>query len=248
LNVIKVLILFVVLIFKVATCGNDQYKLLLDAYKNNSLALLDSFCTNWKKEYTLIDSNKIRVDEKDYYEVFRNFYNPFSLSYYGESGITDTLYKGYKYVIIQSRTAKMCNRSKITCKEVINDECCIGEFRPYLNQKEVIPLIFTQRYNKILKSFLANSTVDSIICGFNKCNADDPESLKRLKFLRQRLPIEIGHWRTDWYFITGPEIFITIFGKDNSLLFNLLNCTGEAWFTKTNGKWNIDSCKITGME
>jgi hypothetical protein len=243
----KILSFFVLTLIKIAPCENNQYELLLSAYKSNSIILLDSFCNNWKNEYPLIDTSNLKGD-KDYYEVFRNFYNPFSLNSYGESGICDTLYKGYKYVIVQSSTSRMCNKKKINCYEGYNDDCCIGDFRPYLNQKGVTPLIFTRRYNKILKSFLANSTVDSIISRYNKCNADDPESLARLKFLRQRLPVEIGHWRTDWYFITGPELIFTIFGEDNFLAFKLLNCIGEARFSRKNGMWNIDSCKINGME
>jgi hypothetical protein len=230
---------------------DNQSILLHKAYKNNSREMLIRFCENWYREYPVKKRKNITKEEKVYYDIFQMFYNPLQLNNYGECAMFDSLYKGYSYFIVQSTIAKFCNNKEIRCTEYNNDECCISDFRPDLNIKNVKCLFFTSKYQQILIDFLGVVIKDSVGVKQYIYNADDSESLKRFTFIRNVLPIEMGHSHTNWYFITGPEIHI-IFEDDKederTIPFSLLHCIGYATVKYDKRHWKFKESNIRGME
>jgi hypothetical protein len=97
-------ILLLICAFSFSTCfGQDELKNLENAYKNKSQSQYDQFLEHWRSESIPITSlDSLGKLQKDVYEIFINFYNPFNLQRIGTGEWGDKLYSDIDYVILKN--------------------------------------------------------------------------------------------------------------------------------------------------
>jgi len=84
--------------------GQDQTRLLMEAYRSNSPEKLRSFFDSWARESLPLSSKDIgRLNDsvQEVYSVFKEFYNPLEIERTGGSEWGNDIYKKVGYLVVQ---------------------------------------------------------------------------------------------------------------------------------------------------
>jgi hypothetical protein len=127
----------------------------------------------------------------------------------------------------------------------------VTNFRPGITQTAATPLYLTDKYRKILDSFLGNDHIP-----FGEGDIMNPalpkdESAKRLNFLRNYIKIYLGHWGTFWHYTSDPSIGALIFDNDMKharIQYTMIYEGGEAFLEYQDNAWKLISTKRTWIE
>lgn len=100
----KLFIIILLLLIYSATFPQSQKELLYKAYQDSSYELLEQFFENWRLEKTPITDEEyenLTDIEKDVYDLFYEFFEPFNLNKLASFKGQKEWYKDEKYVIIE---------------------------------------------------------------------------------------------------------------------------------------------------
>lgn len=238
----------------------QRYQIDLEkAFEKNSKSMYKDFLTEWRKESVPIRSkDSLSAIDKDIYEIYTDFYNPFNLSRigYGERG--EELYSRVKYVVVQNsiyaftyKTDSIDFNSMFEKDTLIHSKDSIMNFRPNLFFQEARVLYLTPKYDTIINKFLGNEHYELGTGNIMNPAKEKGNSAKRLEFLNDKLLIIYGHWGGYWHIETHPYVFRIDFNKDRTIAkvhFRLVYQGGEANYYKENGIWKLKNSYMTWIE
>ncbi len=254
----NILILIFALSFS-TSFGQDEQNHLDKAYKNKSQKQYDIFLQKWYNEsipMTSLDS--LSNLQKDVYEIFVDFYNPFNLKRVGAGESGDKLYSDIDYVIIQNsifihtyKTDSLNFHILADTDALIMSKDSVVNFRPELKFKQAKPLYLLPKYEVVINKFLGSENYPLGTGGIMNPSRARGESAKRLKFLNKKLSIIHGHWGGYWHIETHPKVFSIDFNNDRTIAkvnYRLVYQGGEANYIKQNGEWKLNNADLTWIE
>jgi len=253
-------ILVVILVLTVSTCfGQKELKKLKKAYEAKSQSQLESFLQQWQSESKPISFPDSLSDlQKDVYQIYEDFYNPFNLSRVGSGEWGDSLYAGIDYVIIQNqllinwyKTDTLNFRFFENTDSLILSKEMIGNFRPDITFEQAKTLYLFPQYLKIINTFLRSKSYPLGFGGIMNPSRAKGESAERLQFLNEKLKIIHGHWGGYWHIETHPYVYSIEFNKDRTIAsvnFRLGYQGGSATYIKKDGKWEMKQAGLTWIE
>ena len=127
----------------------------------------------------------------------------------------------------------------------------IMDFRPVVRCDEKTPLFLTEKYNKIINSFLGNNYSPLGTGGIMNPARSKGQSEKRKKFLENCVKIFHGHWGRYWQLYSYPQVYSITFDNDMKYAridFRVVYQGGEAFLKNENGVWTLISSKLTWIE
>lgn len=252
----KRILLFILLFSCFGSIAQDKLSDLKKAYKLKSDSLYSVFLDQWhKKNKPIESSDSIPQIQKDVYEIFQDFYNPFKFSKMNDKD-DSTWYSKYKYIVVQNFIYyKVYNSDTLandlhwlnnTPKTLIEDS--ITSFHPKINFKGVKVIYEDEELIRILNEFLGNKNKSLTI--FAPAYAKG-KSAKKQDFILTKLGIIYGHWGNYWHITTHPNVYEIIFNKDKNkalVLFRFGYQGGESHYEKIKGKWIFKKAKFDWME
>lgn len=253
-----ILILFFAIFF--STCfGQEGLKYLEKAYKKKSQSQYSQFLQKWQDESTPIASlDSLSNLQRNVYEIFEDFYNPFNLQRIGTGEWGDELYSDIDYVIIQNaifiytyKTDSLNFHAFENTDSLLLSKDSITNFRPELQFKQAKTLYLLPKYEIVINKFLGSKNYPLGRGGIMNPSRARGKSEKRLKFLNKKLNIIHGHWGGYWHIETHPEVFSICFNKDRTIAkinYRLVYQGGEAIYTKQNGEWKLKDAHLTWIE
>lgn len=235
----KFLYAIVVCLFCFVACdsGTSPIKTLPleEIYQLESQDKLEEYLSRWSSNHKQISQNEfnsLSQIEKDVYEIYEEFYNPFNMDKYCTLGrcpeFGSNIYKNAEYLIIQNEI----HYNHIDMEEVST----IKNFSPRIIFDSNL-LYLTEHYKNELDSFLDTEV-----------NKDDIQ--KRQQFLNEKLSIWPGHW-FGWHYVTHPEVSTIQFNNslDSAIVhFRIIFEGGEAKFVKNGNKWKMTESYLTWIE
>jgi hypothetical protein len=253
-----ILILLLALI-SFPTLGQDSYKILVRAYKSDSIPLLEEFLDNWnRKSEPVTNFDGLSVIEENTYAIYQDFFNPFSIDKYGKQERGTDLYSKIKYVIIQNniqaivlKTDSIDHDFRSYPDSIVKEKINIHDFKPNLRFENAKILYMTSDYADYLNKFLKKKHYKLGHGGImNPARAKGSAVLKQ-DFLNSKLQILHGHWGGYWHLETHPQIGNIIFNRDLTqakINFRIAYQGGESYYLKKDGKWIMKSSEITWIE
>jgi hypothetical protein len=229
------------------------------AYKKKSQNRYSQFLQTWHSEsIPLISLDSLSDLQKDVYEIFKDFYNPFNLQRVGTGEWGNELYSDIDYVIIQNSifiyTYKMESLNFhvfANTDSLILSKDSIINFRPELQFEKAKTLYLLPKYELVINKFLGSKNYPLGTGGIMNPSRARGKSAKRLKFLNKKLNIIHGHWGGYWHIETHPEVFSIDFNNDKTIAkvnYRLVYQGGEATYIKQNGEWNLKDAHLTWIE
>lgn len=253
-------ILLLICAFSFSTCfGQDELKNLENAYKNKSQSQYDQFIEHWRSESIPITSlDSLGKLQKDVYEIFINFYNPFNLQRIGTGEWGDKLYSDIDYVIIQNtifiytyKTDSLNFHVFADTDSLVLSKDSIMNFRPKIEFEQAKTLYLLPKYDLVINKFLGSKNFPLGAGGIMNPSRARGQSAKRLEFMNKKLNIIHGHWGGYWHIETHPEVFSVDFNNDRTIAkvnYRLVYQGGEATYIKENGKWTLKDAHLTWIE
>ena len=239
--------------------GQDPYKILVKAYKSDSIPLLEKFLLDWNKK-SIPNPNIYDFPEvkKNTYAIYQDFYNPFLLDKYGKQEMGSDLYSKIKYVIIQNsirvivlKTDSIDQDYRNPEDSIIKEKLTISEFKPNLSFENAKVLFLTSDYAHYLNKFLKKKHYKLGYGGIMNPARAKGSAIYKQEFLNSKLLIIHGHWGGNWHLETHPYINNIIFNKDLTLAkinFRIGYQGGESIYLKKDGNWITKSSEITWIE
>ena len=249
----------------ISLSGFTQNRALLleKAYTEKSDQLYEEFLQSWNKDIQAVKTTDSLSDiEKDIYEIYIDFYNPFKLRRVGTGEWGAKLYADIEYVIVQNSiyayTYDLDNlnydfTTRITGRldSLIIAKDSIMNFRPGVSFNKTPVLYLTPEYDTLINRFLGTEHYELGDGGIMNPARAKGESEKRVEFLNTKLEIIYGHWGGYWHIETHPYVFSIEFNKDRTLAkinYRLVYQGGEADYKKVNGKWVFAGARLTWIE
>lgn len=251
------------------TFRNDKYNDLIKAYNSKDKQEMDMYFKRWNEEsQKMIKTTYSSDEEKNVYEVFKAFYDPFNLEGIKE---LDDRYKyglnsGSNYTAIQDNIRYVVDkegdfftpiginkgwqrRYDYLPEEYIKEDGLktvkkeniktINDFRPEVNIDKSGVLYFTSDYYNAFKAFLG------------KYEAPMPmQQTKKYNEMREYIPILCGHW-SGWHLDTHPYVYRILLNKDMTraaIEYRVEYRGGAAELEKEDGVWKIVKNDLTWIE
>jgi hypothetical protein len=258
---VKKIILILILILQ--TFSQKQSDLLEEAYKSNSLILLDSFFKVWQNEVKPLTINEFEQQNdtiKAVYKLFSLIYNPKNLyKYSGNEYNIDTYYINIKYSLIDDGTIKIrifdSTKTNLYIDETTFETIGVGKkilyedsivnFRPILNI-DLQYVYLNQTYKNIFYYYLFGYISNSprFIYLFSKFSTD--EINYRYKFLENFIEIPSPYDNT-LYFCTYPAIHAVDFNKEFTKAIVKTKIFDTLWnfyFENIENEWKLINYKF----
>lgn len=254
----QILILFFTLI-SIPFWGQDPYKILVKAYKSDSIPLLEEFLNDWnRKSVPITNLDELSEVEKNAYEIYQDFFNPFSIDKYGKHEWGNELYSKIKYVIIQNNLQTIVLKtdsidpSLISPPDsIIKEKVNILSFKPNLRFENAKVLYLTSDYSGYLNKFLKKKHYKLGYGGIMNPAKAKGSAIEKQNFLNSKLLVLHGHWGGYWHLETHPQIGKILFNRDLTqakIIFRIAYQGGESFYFKKDGKWTLWSSEITWIE
>ncbi len=251
----KRILLFILLFSCFESIAQDKLSDLKKAYKQNSDSLYTVFLDTWHKKNKSVESLDSQSQiQKDVYEIFQDFYNPFTFS--KMDGREDsTMYSNYKYIVVQNFIYYTIYDSDTLGSHwdwrnhipaLIEDS--IINFHPNINFKGVKVIYEDEEFIRILNKFLGNQHKSLTI--FAPAYAKG-KSAKKQKFILTKLGIIYGHWGGYWHITTHPDVSSIAFNKNKNkaiVYYRFGYKGGESYYEKINGEWIFKHAKFSWIE
>lgn len=232
--------------------GNDEnkvdYKLitesLSDAYDEQSKEKLVSILDYWNKQIKSVNNDIITNDTiKTIYELYQEFYKPFSINILGNHEWGNNFYSDVKYIVIQNKL--YYNFDSKTYNQIDS----IVDFRPEINFEGAKTLYLSDNYKTALYNFLGTD----FYAYNNNYNQDSVlnNSYKKMQFLYPQLLIYPGRWGGYWHLETHPYINFISFNKEMNkatISFRVVYMFGIALMEKQGEIWKITSSTLNMSE
>lgn len=210
------------------------------AYAASSSEQLEAFFQKWHDSFAPRNLSTITDPlEKELYDVYRAFFDPFHPSRPGGSRWLSEFYSGVRYVIVQnSMTYETDQKGR---------EHEITDFRPPLKFKNAEVLFLTPAYREALIRFLGTEH-DPMGTGNLMAPARaSGESRKRLEFIKPYVRILHGHW-FGWHVCTHPMVGRVAFNADRTrATMGVVRRYqgGFAELKKKQGRWTVEKVQMT---
>ena len=150
-------LLLIVYFFNMASSfGQEQDKLLSDAYKQKSTSKLNRFFNIWEKDIVPLSKNEfenLNPSFKEAYLVFKEFYNPINLSAIGGSEFGNDIYKNASYFVVQDHL-NVYQQKKVYYTSVEEKEFAI-------NQSKIVNV--SDSLKNVLQKAIQNAPLGSAI-------------------------------------------------------------------------------------
>jgi hypothetical protein len=253
-------ILLLIFAISFSTCfGQDEFKNLEKAYKKKSQSQYGQFLEQWRSESTpFISLDSLSNLQKDVYEIFIDFYNPFNLQRIGSGEWGNKLYSDIDYVIIQNRIIMYTYKTDSlnfgvfeNTDSLVLSKDSITNFRPDIEFEEAKTLYLLPKYELVINKFLGSKSYPLGAGGIMNPSRAKGKSAKRLEFINKKLNIIHGHWGGYWHIETHPEVFTVDFNNDRTVAnvhFRLVYQGGVAIYIRENGKWTLKDSHLTWIE
>ena len=253
--------------------SQPDIKMLEKAYKEKSATKLKDFFVGWSQDVPPItDTELLELNDtiQQTYKAFISFYKPHRLDSIGGSEWGNDIYKKADFVIVQNAieiyfTDKVYYSAQETEKYIFNffgpdsrenagDRILtdsITDFRPAVRCDKKTPLFLTEKYDKIINSFLGNNYLPLGTGGIMNPARSKGQSAKRKKFLENYVKIFHGHWGGYWQLYSYPEVYSITFDNDMKYAridFRLVYEGGEALLKNEEGVWTLISSELTWIE
>lgn len=239
--------------------GQSNVDMLENAYQEKSETMYNQFLQKWENDSKpIIVSDSLNELQKDIYQIFIDFYNPFKLERIGTGEWGKKLYYGIEYIVVQNsiytQTYKTdsLNFGIFDVKDsLIESTDSIMNFRPEIKLKQAKTLYLLPEYNVAINRFLGNEHNPLGTGGIMNPATPKDSSAERLDFLNKKLKIIYGHWGGYWHIETHPQVFSIVFNKDRTLAkvnYRLVYQGGEAIYKKVSGRWNFLNAHLTWIE
>ncbi len=254
------IILVLVFIMSFSICYGQRELIHLEkAYKKKSQDQYSQFLLKWQDESIPITSlDSLSNLQKDVYEIFIDFYNPFNLQKVGTGEWGNELYSDIDYVIIQNslfiytyKTDTLNFHVFANTDSLILSKDSIINFRPELQFEQAKSLYLLPKYELVINKFLGSKNYPLGTGGIMNPSRARGTSAERLKFLNKKLTIIHGHWGGYWHIETHPEVFSIDFNNDRTLArinYRLVYQGGVAFYSKQNGIWKLEDAYLTWIE
>lgn len=111
----------------------------------------------------------------------------------------------------------------------------IDNFRPRIKNKTIVPLYYTEKYDRILKKFMLQNRNKDVVLEANSFD------LKKQNFLANYIKIHRLSYNTP------PYVLSVVFDREMEyamVKFSMINEGGDAYLKKEKGKWNLLSAKV----
>jgi hypothetical protein len=230
----------------------NQNDLLNEAYDKNSIDLLKDFLNNWENYYKVNIQRNIENDTlKIIYDIFNAFYKPFNSSIYDHQ-LSDSIYCGINYVIIQNKILYLMVDSIVQFDSPYPEEYFnykkykhIDPFFPNIKLDNIHILYLTTKYDTLIKNFLGDRKTKYLDL------ESERERIKRQTFLNNLIKIHRGHWNYGWLIETYPVVQDIIIDKTftKALIdFEFIYTLGGSYLEKRNNEWILLNSEISVVQ
>jgi hypothetical protein len=235
-------------------------KSLETAYSRRSYELLRQFLDDWsyicRPDTSRFSRSKLFREVYDAYEAFYEPKNYDSLFLKTDARSLTSL----KYLVVQDRlTVLVVDDKKFAFFSLVNQDAAlrkakkviITDFCPFLKTSSSKPLYLTERYKKIISSFLESQwNSEGRIETVHDIGTKD-RVLDKVRFLKKFMRIYPSHWGDFWIVETEPYVDSIVIDStfDVAVIYYSINSQiGECRLKKESNKWVIMRDSIVGSE
>jgi hypothetical protein len=192
--------------FSCQSTSEDEGRILLEAFKNNSSSLMNRFFERWERQCIPTESFVPGDIRNKIYSLFSAFYT--ELADYRDSEYL-VLQNSIEYCLVKP---PLYDSNFISLPDSVLQKATIEYFTPYPSKLNKKIVYLSNKYSEALNFYVNETTVTSPYYDYTKISFEYQES--KVNFLKRKILIQRGEWTPAYYYFSFPYIYRIYFNPD----------------------------------